>query len=840
MAMWIGEQAEMLELRRILLATVMVAVPSVVYAQGATTAPPGTIPPAAGQAAPAAGGGEAAPVPEVEVIQQSKPPAEQPVVQQAPPKPKPPKPAAQKPKPAPAPAAAPPPPPEPDFADAPAEAAPVSSNPIYGASASGGAAARAQDGALSPVNSTSIIPGNLEGFSGAASRLTTKQFDEQRPLTNHEALSKIPGVDSVDDDGMARHSNVSVRGSPARRSRKVLMMEDGMSINFSAYLDPSTHYTPPVERLESIEVLRGATVLHGPLTNHGIINFRNLSPFGDPETVLKFALGNTEGSDHDVNVMRHVHTRQNMGNVGVVASYSGAEAGGAWDNEVLTYNDFYGALGFRGTNQDLTISGGYFRQRDHYDENNFEEGTDADFFANGRNKAGIDDDFLPFLSSYNADYWRIQATHNLYIDQNTTLTTKAYYSDHERNRYFHRESNAAGDFFMRGRERDYDFYGVDSRIEFANLPLFGGMKMDVQVGAKAERHEFTNCNVVGEANEILDADNKGRCDIFEELPAFNDDRSRRGDIEADAYAVFMQTAIHVTEKLTVTPGLRFESYDIERNIIRADDEAGDQEGRTTSEHDNLLPTLGVAWEALPMTTVFASWHRGITPAVTRGTAFPMPDEKGDNYQIGVRSTALKGLAFEVAYFHSDIEDYQVKEAVTSAGGLNIFGRVDEVEINGVELAARLESKPFTGGPWNFFGEGVYTYADSVIEEGESDGIDLSGNKVPEVPEAFANLTLGFAHAMGFDASVTWTYRGMFFTDDLNSPQGEPGEEALFGPVDDVWLLSARANFKVPNTNATLFVSGQNLEDEFYIADRSDGAKPGQGRTIMGGFTYKFD
>lgn len=831
----------MKDLRRALLASVVVIAPTLAYGQGAT-APPSTTPPAAGQAAPAAGGGQAAPVPEVEVIQQQKPPAQQPVVQQAPPKPKPPKPVAQKPKPkpAPAPASVPPPAPEPDFADAPAEAAPVSSNPIYGASASGGAAERAQNGAIPPVNSTSIIPGNLEGYAGAASRLTTQQLDEQRPLTNHEALSKIPGVGSVDDDGLGRHSNVSVRGSPARRSRKVLMMEDGMSINFSAYLDPSTHYTPPTDRLESIEVLRGNTLLHGPLTNHGVINFRNLSPFGDPETVLKFAIGNTEGSDRDVNVMRHVHTRQNMGNVGVVASYSGAEAGGAWDNEVLTYNDFYAALGFKGTNQDLTISGGYFRQRDHYDEDNFEDGTDADFFANGRDKAAFRD--FAYLSSYNADYWRIQATHNLYIDQNTTLTTKAYYSDHERNRYFERENDiGTDDVFMRGRERDYEFYGVDSRIEFANLPLFGGTKMDVQVGGKAERHTFLNCNVVSAANETLDADNKGRCDVFEQSPAFNDDRSRRGDIEADAYAVFMQAAIHVTEKLTVTPGLRFESYDIERNLIRADDEAGDQEGRTTSEHDNLLPAIGLAWEALPMTTVYAGWHRGITPAVTRGTAFPIQDEKGDNYQIGVRSTAIKGLAFDIAYFHSDIENYQIKEAVTSAGGLNIFGRVDEVEINGVELAARLESKPFTGGPWNFFGEGVYTYADSIIEKGLGEGGEnLSGNKVPEVPEAFANLTLGFAHAMGFDASVTWTYRGEFFTDDLNSAQGEPGEEALFGPVDDVWLLSARANYKIPNTNATLFVSGQNLEDELYIADRSDGAKPGQGRTIMGGFTYKFD
>ncbi len=57
------------------------------------------------------------------------------------------------------------------------------------------------------------------------------------------------------------------------------------------------------------------------------------------------------------------------------------------------------------------------------------------------------------------------------------------------------------------------------------------------------------------------------------------------------------------------------------------------------------------------------------------------------------------------------------------------------------------------------------------------------------------------------------------------PEGEDGE------VPDVWLLSARGNFKIPNTNTTLFVHGENLTDKLYITDREDGIKPGQGRTV---------
>jgi Fe(3+) dicitrate transport protein len=247
-----------------------------------------------------------------------------------------------------------PPPAQPDFA----QEAPTLENSPYGAAASSGAAARAAEGPISPINAKRVLPDNLQDFSGAASRITTTDLDSQRPTTTHEALARVPGVVTVTDDGAARHSGIGLRGSPFRRSRKVLVMEDGVPINFSTYLDSSTHYTPPLERIESIEVMRGPIVNYGPLNNHGVINFRNLSPFGANETVIKAGIGTTEGSDRDINNFRHVHTRQNLGNVGVVASYSGADTGGAWDVEDLGYNDFYGALGFRGTNQDLTISGG--------------------------------------------------------------------------------------------------------------------------------------------------------------------------------------------------------------------------------------------------------------------------------------------------------------------------------------------------------------------------------------------------------------------------------------------------------------------------------------------------
>lgn len=823
--------------------------------------------------APAADSQAGQDLPEVKVIQEQ--PKPQPV-QQAAPKPKPKKVAA-KPRPAPAPQPA----PvqqfeavEDDFG-APAEIsepAQVMANSPYGASAGAGAAQRAEFGNIAPINARTMLPGDLQNYTGAGSRVTTTDLDEQRPQTNHEALSRVPGVVTVNDDGVGRHGGIGIRGSAPRRSRKVLVMEDGQPINFSPYLDSSTHYTPPTERLESIEVTRGYVVNYGPLNNHGVVNFRNLSPFGANETVLKFGIGHTWDVDKDWNNFRHVHTRQSAGNWGVVASYSGSETGGAWDNEVLRYNDFYGAIGVKGDNQDLTVSGGFFRQRDDYDEDNFLRGDFSQFIANGRRKGGdaclgqpnpsnFEATCGHDASTYNGDHYRLQVAHNYYFDKNTTVSTRLYGADHDRARFYPDQTGefvpdgvdpdlgvlddpqtGPLDLVMAGRDRRYQNYGVDSRIEMANLPFFGGMTHDLQVGARYERGKFRNRNREGEAGEILSFGNRGELD-------------EQQNLESDSFAAFIQTAIHVTNTLTVTPGLRFEDYDTSFRAVVGD---GVEFGELKSSHTEVLPGIAFAWEVAPRSTIYGSYHRGLTPHLVRDALedfdpdvapYNIDDEIGNNFQIGYRTTAVRGITFDASVFHNRIDNYQFGEAFQSDTGDRVFSAIDKVEFTGFEVGSRIDSHPFVGGPWNVFAEAVYTYTDSDIKANAGNPGTV-GNEVPEAIKHYANLTLGVAYKKLWNASITATHRGGWFIDDENTkafdfsgPACEDGDceggEIEPGRVDGQWLLSARANYNVSD-KLTLWATGQNLTNEFYLAGVEDGVKPSIARSVMGGFTIKFD
>jgi Fe(3+) dicitrate transport protein len=869
----------------------------------------------AAQPAPPAAGAQQGDLPEVQVIQKKAPvaakkaPAPQPVAKKAPPS-------------------------EPVEAIDPAT---VNPNSVYGASGSTGAAERAHQSAITPVNPTQLIPTNLEGFSSSATHITAEDIAEREPSTLNEALTRVPGVIVVNDDGNAHHGGIGIRGAPPRRSRKMLVMEDGHTVNLALWLDPSVHYWAPIERTESVEVIRGTVITHGPNNNFGVINSRNLSPFGPEETVISSAIGFTKtgggcferedengddvetckGDETDTSGRWHVHTRQHVGNVGLVASYTGADVQGNWDTERLRVNDFYGALGWKGASSDVVVSAIHARQRDKYDEQNFLGSFGVDVDADDEDEAeaaapaaaaGIAEGqffgvghcktcFAPAagLNTYTGEIWRGQIVHNAYLDDDTTITSRFYAGYHRRDRYqlvsaLSTPSGDPADFedpevedgddglnnielginSMFGRLRTFRHVGGEVRGEWANQNVLG-VKQDLQAGIRYEYQDMTNKNVLGRDNEILEDGNKGVLTFF--------DRS----LDANTVSAFLQSNIYVARDFNVLPGVRFEWFDIGRRnrVVAAEEGEAESEGnnleienidfspdpaRESTSSFNALPGVAFAYTGFNRTTIYGGYHRGLTTTVLRNEDFPAPDEIGDNFNLGLRSSAIKGLDFEVAGFYHRFKDFQYGESFSAITGDREFGRADEATVSGVELYGRLNSQPFTGGPLNFFAESNYTYARGILKE--ADGVDedgnpvsgaFNGNRIPEVPWHVAALTVGVQQTTGWrwDASATWTYRGSFFTDAANTPSGfglevdecedegggefecEIEEAGESGGVASVWLLSARFNLDIGNTGASVFLAGDNLLDELYITDREDGMKPGLGRTVWAGFQYKF-
>ena len=724
---------------------------------------------------------------------------------------------------------------------------------------------------LPSISVDALIPDDIRYTPGAAVSLSSEEIEQLRPYTMHDAFDFMPGLRTIDDDVLGRRSGIGIRGAPSRRSRKTLLLEDGVPINASTYLDPSAHYTPPMERLESIDVLKGAgQVLYGPLNNHGIINFRNKQPTLQPETTIDLGYGNLD------TFKRHLMHTNTFGPVGVVLSYTGMNADGNFDIEEFQYDDFFGSADWRINSQhNLGVSVTYFRERtDGYDESNL---TPGEFFRAPNTKLGR---FGQEFNNFNIDYYKVDLSHEFQVTNNFSTTTRLFLTDLERARFTVEPDevtliddgfgNPVPDFttidpdflfvpgvsgIMKGRDRHYQTYGAENRMELSGINAFGA-DHTFQWGVRFERHFLENREPVGRQGEVLDWDNQGHTAFIEPVTG---EGSAIEDFQASAVSTFIQDAMEFGN-WTVTPGVRIEYYTQNKNVKEED---GLPDGTKETDQNSLfLPSISFLYDGFNQTQWFANVARGYTPAFARTSEeFPLVPETGINSQIGFRTNVFKGVSLEAAGFYNIIEDTLVQSPITIDGNNLVSNPGDSVSY-GADLGVRFDTAPFyPGTPYNFFAQAAYSY---VIAEFTEDGVDpisganvaLDGNRVPEIPEHAASLTFGVEHNAGWDVSATVSHFGSFFTDvtnrdaltladeDLNplvvGDDIEIREPIVVGRVPSHTILSARASYKLPvSHDITLWVQGRNLTDREYIADLENGMRPGAERTIIGGVKVEF-
>ncbi len=676
---------------------------------------------------------------------------------------------------------------------------------------------------LPTLDVRSVVPETVSGTPGAASLVTRDTLDSYKPYTLHDALDHVPGVRTIDDDVLGLRSGIGVRGAPPRRSRKVLLLEDGTPINNSAYLDSGAHYTPPTQRLEQIEVLKGAgQIVHGPLNNHGIVNFRNLKPTEKPETRVELATGNQSTRQS------HVSHRRTEGDLGMVFSYTGQEADGTFDVERHEFDDFYGAFQWQlSERHQLATSATYFRERSQgYDEANL---SLEQYREDPRGKRRLDEGRE--FNNIAVDFFKLDLTHNFQISDDVRLSSKVFATELDRPRFQTRGKAPTEGGVMEGRDRRYDTFGADSRLDIGGISAFG-LDHRIQTGVRYEKHRFADRRPVGRPGEALDEDNRGNVYAVSGQDGYTR-TGRRIDYDAEAVSLFAQDTVSIGD-WAVTPGLRFETYNQYKYTRFRPGSA--EEGTSVKDSNTLLlPGISLLYSGLADSEIYAGIHRGFAPASARTEEFPLTPETGINTQLGIRSTALRGVSLDAALFYNRIKDTLIRDRVDTFDDA-LFVNAADSRIYGVDVGARIDSWAWYDSPYNLFAETALNYTRARFSDGP-----LKGNHVPEVPDWAGSFTFGVEHTAGWQLSATLSHFGAFYTDLANTRAiVAEGEEDDAGRVSSRTLLSARASYKLPtNLDTTLWVQGRNLTDKLYIADIQEGIRPGAPRTVLAGVTMRF-
>lgn len=680
-------------------------------------------------------------------------------------------------------------------------------------------------------NRIADTPEELKRVPGAVEYVDPKTLENAHVFNFAEALRKVAGVQVRDDEGFGTKPHISIRGVNPTRSTKVLLLEDGIPLAYAPYGDNSSYYHPPIERYESIEIVKGSgQVLFGPVTVAGVVNYITPNPPDKPSGYVALTGGNRDFLNG------HVNYGGTWRGIGLMFDYMRKQGEGARENIRSGLNDFnFKSLTSIGSRQALTMRLNYYTE----DSNVTYSGlTEEEFRSNPRGNPFRNDFFY-------GDRWGASGTHAIIFNKDVALMTNIYGS-YFRRHWWRQSSNSgqrpndAGDpecggmanlnttCGNEGRLREYYNYGVEPRLR-VNHALFGS-RNETDLGFR------------------IHFENQDRRQVNGERPL-----SRTGVIVEDnqrknqAYSGFVQNRFIVSDKLVITPGVRLEHIRYNRTNRLANGGAGVAGDTNLTQW---VPGVGVSYSPADRLTVFVGVHRGFAPPRTEdiinnstGGVIELDPELSWNYEAGIRALLHAGLRVDATYFRMDYENQIVPASV--AGGLGATLTNGGATLHqGFEMTARVDTAPLLRSSHNFYARSAYTYLpDAKFTDPRFSNIpgfasvSVTGNRIPYAPEHVLNFSVGYSNSGGFDAFIEAVRVGDQFGDDLNTISPTPDGQRGLVPGYTVW--NATASYRIEALRASFFVTVKNLTNDTFIVDRTRGILAGIPRLVQTGFKYRF-
>ena len=704
---------------------------------------------------------------------------------------------------------------------------------------------------------------------GATNYVDRESMNRSRGLTVGETIEEIPGVISEMDDGDTRKGSFGIRGAHSRRSRKISVYEDYNPLNFAPYTDPTTHYIPPDERIGGIEVIKGSGQLtHGPQTMHGIINFLNHRPpkEGAGKIITSFGESNIGPRQQ-----YHIRYGKDFGRIGNwQAMFTRHDNRGPVKGDIVDYNDYFlnGDIELT-SNQKLAVTLNYNHEDSEYHEGGY--GL-AQYVADpemGNNRL--------FDDTFEMDIVRTSLAHSYFASDTLKIDTNFYYNFVTRERWSQTDNESAGLVIREDIDCDDEGARVDRVAAVSNSGCGYKNTPRRYHTAGIETRFYKDLNLFGKSNnlkygakfEFEKVERKARItgsDKKQKGTQFTEDEYAKSSEDAEVYALalYLEDDIQYSDKLILTPGLRYESYYLIHNDRDKNDGAGENgknaNNYTSYEKDEyiLLPGLGFTYEANNANQIYGGAHMGMAPPAVGDAGYRqisnLKSQKSFNFELGLINSNFEdkyGLTFETAAFRTVERNRPVKSSLRTTGTGSTLKNIGTTFTDGVEFLVNWDQSKYSKTSRNWFATLTYSFMYPKLKthqlgERSSDDAgavtivdDIYENDIPFVPRHKGLLTVGYGVQDKWDVSTTARYRGEYFTD-IDNSKGI-GQAGRFGQVDDHWVINARGNYTIPQfNNSTLYLSVTNLADTKYIASISaEGLKVGNGRSIMTGLEYNF-
>lgn len=688
-------------------------------------------------------------------------------------------------------------------------------------------------------------------FSGKKNEIL-KLSNINANLTNNnarEVFSRIPGVTIWENEGSGIQINVGVRGLSPNRSWELNTRQNGYDISSDVFGYPEAYYNPPLEAVESIQLIRGgASLQFGPQFG-GMLNYVLKR---EKEKPFSFETQNAVGSYNLISSYNAIG-----GNLKKFSYYiyNHSRSGNGWrENNSFTVRNTHAFLEYRFsektkisaeyTNSDYKMQQPGGLTDDQFNENPRQSGRERNWFGTPWNVFSLNFDTK--------------------INANWDFNTKLFGVIGERNSVgFTATPNikdainpTTNDYANRQVDRDsYKNFGLETRSIYRyNL---GKIKNNLAFGirlyqAKTERRQSGKGTTGSDFD--LSIENKYPRDL---------------DFTTQNVALFAENQFKITENFSVTPGVRFEHI-----TSNGAGRLGINSGNDVLLEEKIItrnkPLLGVGLEyKLRNTNFYANITQAFRPVLFSDLTPPavtdvidpnLKDASGFNADLGYRGTHKGFLNFDFSLFYLSYNNriggvsqfvnndptqgtylYRTNLGETRNKGIEGFLNLNVTRLMAVEKPyANLDvfaTVSFIDSKYVDFKTSSTSGAAPNVVITEN---NLSGNRVENAPRYIHNFGISWSNSK-FSATIQHKISGKIYTDANNTKT--PSTNGVTGLLDDYRVFDLSGEYKfLEKYNVRSGIN--NITNKQYATRRSGGYPgpgilPGEGRTFYVSIGAKF-
>ena len=637
-----------------------------------------------------------------------------------------------------------------------------------------------------------------------------------------QIYSQVAGLNIYQNDDAGLQLNIGGRGLDPNRTANFNTRQNGYDISADVLGYPETYYSPAAEGLEEIQIIRGAASLQYGTQFGGLINFIMNKP--NPNKPLELI------------------TRNTLGSFGLYTNFTSLS--GTKDKwSYYTFFNYKKGDGFR-PNSEFESKNIYTHIGYQFNENTSLTGelTYLNYLA--QQAGGLSDDMFeenPYQSNRARNWFEIDwLLYNFKLShkfsEQTNFTFNFFGLNATRNALGFRKNRV--DQIDDGSERDiiagdFNNFGFEARL----LSKYKIFNKDATFLIGSKYYNANNSQQQGPGSTGSGPDFDIRTDEFPNYP----DQSNF-DFPNLNVAVFGENIFYLNDKLSITPGFRFEyiktesvgfyqrtNTDAAGNVIFQDIV---QDDRTFERHFFLFG-LGLSYKPTSSIEIYGNVsqnYRSVTfsdinvvnPSIVIDR--DITDEDGYTIDLGFRGNVNQLVSYDVGFFGlfynnrlglvDFTESGNFKKLRTNIGDGRMLGVETLIDFNLKKLI-----KMNSNYSLNYF---VNTsFIKSEYTRSLKPGVRV-GNAVEFVPNLNFKTGLRFGYK-DFQASFQYSYLGSQFTDATNSTESDLSGKIGEIPEYDILDFSLAYSYK----NFKIETGVNNVLDNNYFTRRAT-AYPGPG------------